>query len=60
MDEANDVIDRKVQVDIQGYDLNPEAVKAARQNAKDAGVDHLKMCRRDRCRRDFRKKYTKN
>lgn len=41
MDEANDVIDRKVQVDIQGYDLNPEAVKAARQNAKDAGVDHL-------------------
>ena len=39
MDEANDVIDRKVQVDIQGYDLNPEAVKAARQNAKDAGVD---------------------
>ena len=41
MDEANDVIDRKVQVDIQGYDLNPEAVEAARQNAKDAGVDHL-------------------
>ena len=41
MDEANDVIDRKVQVDIQGYDLNPEAVKAARKNAKDAGVDHL-------------------
>ena len=41
MDEANDVIDREVQVDIQGYDLNPEAVKAARQNAKDAGVDHL-------------------
>ena len=38
---SNDVIDRKVQVDIQGYDLNPEAVKAARQNAKDAGVDHL-------------------
>ena len=41
MGVANDVIDRKVQVDIQGYDLNPEAVKAARQNAKDAGVDHL-------------------
>ena len=41
MDEANDVIDREIQVDIQGYDLNPEAVKAARQNAKDAGVDHL-------------------
>ena len=41
MDEANDVIDREIQVDIQGYDLNPEAVKAARQNTKDAGVDHL-------------------
>ena len=35
------MIDREIQVDIQGYDLNPEAVKAARQNAKDAGVDHL-------------------
>lgn len=41
LDEANDLVERNVEVDIQGYDLNPEAVKAARQNAKDAGVDHL-------------------
>ena len=28
-------------VDIQGYDLDGEVVKAARENAKRAGVDHL-------------------
>lgn len=41
VEEANDIMDSKIDVDIQGYDLNPDAVKAARQNAKDAGVDHL-------------------
>lgn len=41
VDEANDLVDTNIDVDIQGYDLNPDAVKAARQNAKDAGVDHL-------------------
>ena len=41
MDEAHDLVNADIEVDIQGYDLNPEAVKAARQNAKDAGVDHL-------------------
>lgn len=41
VDEANDLVDTNINVDIQGYDLNPDAVKAARQNAKDAGVDHL-------------------
>ena len=41
IDEAEDMIDRNVDVDIQGYDINPEAVKAARQNAIDAGVDHM-------------------
>lgn len=41
MDEANDLVDARIDVDIQGYDINPEAVKAARQNAKDAGVGHL-------------------
>ena len=29
------------ETDIQGYDIDPEMVKAARQNARDAGVDHL-------------------
>lgn len=41
MDEANDLVDTNIEVDIQGYDINPDALKAARQNAKDAGVDHL-------------------
>ena len=41
IDEAEDMIDRNVDVDIQGYDINPDAVKAARQNAIDAGVDHM-------------------
>ena len=41
LDEANDLVDVNVSVDIQGYDIDAEAVKAARQNAKDAGVDHM-------------------
>ena len=41
LDEANDLVDVNDSVDIQGYDIDAEAVKAARQNAKDAGVDHL-------------------
>lgn len=41
VDEANDLVDTNIDIDIQGYDLNPDAVKAARQNAKDAGVEHL-------------------
>ena len=41
LDEANDLVDVNVTVDLQGYDIDAEAVKAARQNAKDAGVDHL-------------------
>lgn len=41
MDEANDLVDNDVKVDIQGYDIDPEIVKAARANAESAGVDHL-------------------
>lgn len=41
VDEANDNIVKNVDVDIQGYDLDPEMVKIARENAKTAGVDHL-------------------
>lgn len=41
IDEANDLVNTDIEVDIQGYDINPEALKAARQNAQDAGVDHL-------------------
>lgn len=41
MDEANDLLDLKVDTDIQGYDIDEEMVSIARQNAKLAGVDHL-------------------
>lgn len=39
--EAEDMIDKSVEVDIQGYDIDGEVVKAARENAKRAGVDHM-------------------
>ena len=39
--EAADLEQREIKTDIQGYDIDPEAVKAARANAKMAGVDHL-------------------
>jgi len=41
MDEANDLLDSNVKVDIQGYDIDGEIVKAARANAESAGVDHM-------------------
>lgn len=41
VDEAHDLMDLQVKTDIQGYDLDPEVVKSARENAKLAGVDHL-------------------
>lgn len=41
MDEANERVDRDVKVDIQGYDIDGDIVKAARSNAQSAGVDHM-------------------
>lgn len=41
MDEANERVDKNIETDIQGYDIDGEVVKAARANAKLAGVDHL-------------------
>ena len=41
VEEAQDLMDADIQVDIQGYDIDAEVVKAARENAKRAGVDHL-------------------
>ena len=41
IDEANEMIDDDIQVDIQGYDIDGEVLRAARENAKEAGVDHL-------------------
>ena len=39
--EAEDMVDKDIQVDIQGYDLDGEVVKNARENARRAGVEHL-------------------
>jgi len=39
--EAEDMIDKSVEVDIQGYDIDGEVIKAARENAKRAGVEHM-------------------
>ena len=41
IDEANDLIQDDVEVDIQGYDLDSSVIKIARRNAREAGVDHL-------------------
>lgn len=41
MDEAGDLVDDTVKVDIQGYDIDGEIIRAARANAKAAGVDHM-------------------
>ena len=41
IDEAHDVMNLHVDTDIQGYDIDPDVLKAARENAKMAGVDHL-------------------
>lgn len=41
IEEANDLIEEDVSMDIQGYDIDGKMIKAARQNAADAGVDHL-------------------
>lgn len=41
IDEANDLMDDSVKTDIQAYDLDPQMVKIARENARLAGVDHL-------------------
>lgn len=41
VEEAQDMIDDSVQTDIQGYDIDAEVLRAARENARLAGVDQL-------------------
>ena len=41
VEEAEELINTDITVDIQGYDIDGEIVKAARENAKRAGVEHL-------------------
>ena len=40
-EEARERVNTDIEVDIQGYDIDPEVIKAARANAKLAGVDQL-------------------
>ncbi len=58
VEEAQDMVDKDIQVDIQGYDLDGEVVKAARENAKRAGVDQLiHFQQRDVAKMSHPKKY---
>lgn len=41
LDEANDMMNVNIETDIQAFDIDGKIVKAARENAKLAGVDHL-------------------
>ncbi len=41
LDEAADLVDTSVKVDIQGYDIDGEVIKSARENARLAEVDHM-------------------
>lgn len=38
---AEDMVDTDIETDIQGYDIDGDVIKAARENAKRAGVEHL-------------------
>lgn len=40
-EEAKDLEQREIEMNIQGFDIDGEIIKAARQNARFAGVDHL-------------------
>lgn len=58
MDEAREQVDLQVDTDIQGYDLDEEMVRIARENAKLAGVDGLiHFQRRDVSQLSHPKKY---
>lgn len=47
IDEANDLLDEDVWMDIQGYDIDGDAIEAAIYNAKEAGVfDKIHLQRR--------------
>lgn len=41
VEEADELVNTDISVDIQGYDIDGDIVKAARDNARRAGVDHL-------------------
>ena len=41
IDEANRNINDEIEVDIQGYDIDGDVIRVARENAREAGVEHL-------------------
>ena len=41
VDEANDLINNDVKLNIQGYDIDYRVLRVARENAKEAGVDEF-------------------
>ena len=41
LEEAQDLVDTRLEMDLQGYDLDGSVVRNARENAICAGVDHL-------------------
>ena len=41
LDEANDLIETGIETDIQAFDIDGKIIKAARETAKLAGVEHL-------------------
>lgn len=41
LEEAKEVEDREVGTDLQGYDSDPDMIRIARENARQAGVDHM-------------------
>lgn len=58
VEEARDVMHQNISMDIQGYDIDGEAVRAAMENARRAGVDQIvHFQRRDVAQLHHRKKY---
>ena len=41
VEEAEEMVDTDISCDLQGYDIDPDMIRIARSNAKQAGVDHL-------------------
>ena len=58
VEEAQEMVNLDVETDLQGYDLDPDMIKIARANAKQAGVEKLiHFQQRDVADLKHRKKY---
>lgn len=58
VEEAEEMVDTDISCDLQGYDIDPDMIRIARANAKQAGVDHLiHFQQRDVADLKHRKKY---